>query len=166
MQIMLLQKKNKQQTPAGPTLFREKPRSFELPELSINPLQDIYDEIEILGFPLRNPFELVDDDPLQYPNADVLPDRVGKQVTVLGYFITDKIVPTKNSQVMSFGTFIDMEFNWIDTVHFADSLLKYPMQGKGFYRISGKVVEDAGFYSIEVQQMKKIGNKERKYANL
>ena len=67
---------------------------------------------------------------------------------------------------MSFGTFIDPQLNWIDTVHFPDSFRKYPLQGQGFYRITGKVVEDFGAYSLEVSHMQKLGYKERKYANL
>lgn len=161
-----LQKKNKTHVPSKGALFSEKPREFILPELSNNTLHDIYDEIEILGFPLRNPFELVNDDAAQYVPATALADHRGKNITVLGYFITDKLIPTKNKQVMSFGTFIDSQLNWIDTVHFPDSFKQYPLQGQGFYRISGKVVEEFGAYSVEVSQMYKLGYKERKYANL
>ena len=67
---------------------------------------------------------------------------------------------------MSFGTFLDANLNWLDTVHFPESFQKYPIQGKGFYRITGQVVEEFGFSSIEVTQMKKVGYKERKYKNL
>ncbi|MBC7830208.1 MAG: DNA polymerase III subunit alpha [Chitinophagaceae bacterium] len=161
-----LQKKNKAHLPARYSLFNEKPRDFVLPALANNPLHDIYDEIEILGFPLRNPFDIVDDDASRYLFSADLPENVGKPITLLGYFITDKVVPTKNNQTMSFGTFIDAALNWIDTIHFSDSLRQYPLQGTGFYRIAGKVVEDGGFYSVEVTQLKKIGYKERQYANL
>lgn len=161
-----LHKKNNTHIPMRSSLFHEKPRDFIMPELTKNPIHDMYDEMEILGFPLRNPFELVNDDPAAYLLATSLAENFGKTITLLGYFITDKIVPTKNNQTMSFGTFIDAQLNWIDTVHFPDSLRQYPLQGTGFYRITGKVVEDFGFYSLEVIQMKKIGYKERKYANL
>jgi DNA polymerase-3 subunit alpha len=161
-----LQKKNKAHVPARNSLFADKPRDFVLPELASDPVQDLYDEIEILGFPFRNPFDLVDDDPSKYLPAISLVENLGKTITLLGYFITDKIVPTKNNQTMSFGTFVDPQLDWIDTIHFPDSLRQYPLQGKGFYRITGKVVEDFGFYSLEVAQMKKVGNKEKKYANL
>ena len=161
-----LQKKNKTHSPIRSSLFKEQPRDFHFPEFTNNPLDDMYDELEILGFLLRNPFELVNDDPSNYLMATGLAANFGNTVTVLGYFITDKIVPTKNNQTMSFGTFIDSQLNWIDTVHFPDSLRQYPYQGKGFYRLTGKVVEDFGFYSVEVIKMKKVGYKERKYANL
>jgi DNA polymerase-3 subunit alpha len=161
-----LQKRNKTHVPSRSALFQEKPIDFALPELSDNPLDDIYDEMEILGFALRNPFEIVDDDPSMYMLANDLPNHLGKEVTMLTYFVTDKIVPTKNKNTMSFGTFLDAKLNWLDTVHFPDAYKNFPMQGKGFYKIKGRVVEDFGFHSLEVLHMKKVGYKERKYANL
>ena len=85
---------------------------------------------------------------------------------MLTYFVTDKIVPTKNNNTMSFGTFLDANLSWLDTVHFPDTYKNFPMEGKGFYKIRGRVVEDFGFHSVEVIAMKKVGYKERKYANL
>ena len=161
-----LQKKNRTAIPAHASLFNERPKEFVLPVLSDNVLDDMYDEMEILGFPLRNPFEVVDDDVSKYLPAKELGNLVGKEVIMLGYYITCKIVPTKNNTTMSFGTFIDSNLDWIDTVHFPDSLRAYPLQGRGFYRIKGKVVEDFKAYSVEVSHMKKVGYKERKYSNL
>jgi len=161
-----LQKKNKSHVASRDSLFREKPMQFELPELADNPIDDIYDEMEVLGFPLRNPFGMVDEDPSAYVLASDLQQHVGKEVMMLTYFVTDKIVPTKNNNTMSFGTFLDAKMNWLDTIHFPDVYKNFPMQGKGFYKIKGRVVEDFGFHSIEVITMKKVGYKERKYANL
>jgi DNA-directed DNA polymerase III PolC len=161
-----IQKKNNTHVPARTSLFTEQPKTFVLPELTNDPLDDLYDEMEILGFPMRNPFEFVNDDTSQYIPASKLGDHCGHTITLLAYFIIDKIVPAKNNQTMSFGSFIDSELNWVDTVHFPASLRQSPIQGKGFYRITGKVVEDFGFYSVEVQEMKKLGYKERKYAIL
>jgi DNA polymerase-3 subunit alpha len=160
------QKKNKTHLSSRSALFQEKPVEFLLPEFADNPLDDIYDEMEILGFPLRNPFEIVDDNPSNYVLATDLPQHLGKGVTMLTYFVTDKIVPTKNNATMSFGTFLDANLDWLDTVHFPDTYKNFPMEGKGFYKIRGRVVEDFGFHSVEVIHMKKVGYKERKYANL
>ncbi len=44
----------------------------------------------------------------------------GKTVTLLGYHITHKPVRTVKGQTMSFGTFLDPNKDWIDTVHFPD----------------------------------------------
>lgn len=160
-----LQKKNTVQD-TGNMLFKEKPLAFQLPELTDDPLDDLYDEIEILGFPMRNPFEMIEEDLALYTPAKDLGQYFGKPVTMLAYFIDYKIVPTKNGQVMSFGTFLDANLDWVDTVHFPDSLKMFPLKGKGFYRIKGRVVVDFGVYSVEVNSMKKIGYKEREYANL
>jgi DNA polymerase-3 subunit alpha len=43
---------------------------------------------------------------------------------------------------------------------------KYPFETTGFYKITGKVVEDFGAYSVEVNFMKMVNFKERTYANL
>ena len=71
-----LQKKNKTHVPAKSSLFREQPRNFVLPELANDPIHDLYDEMEILGFPLRNPFELADDDASKYALATGLPGQL------------------------------------------------------------------------------------------
>jgi DNA polymerase-3 subunit alpha len=161
-----LQKKNKETLPAGISLFKEPPLQFTLPELTDHRLDDLYDEMEILDFPLSNPFELVDDDPSKYTFAKDLPKRLGKTITTLVYFIDHKSVPTISGKTMAFGTFVDADLDWIDTVHFPPSLQQYPLKGRGFYRTTGKVVEEFGVYSIEVSKMSKVGYKERNYANL
>ncbi|HEY4155014.1 MAG TPA: DNA polymerase III subunit alpha [Puia sp.] len=161
-----LQKKNQPQLHNGPALFREPPVEFTLPELLDTRLDDLYDQIEILGFPLSNPFELADDDPGKYIRATDLENNKGKTVSALTYFINRKHVVTKYNDEMFFGTFVDSELNWIDTVHFPDSARNFPLHDSGFYRIRGKVAEDFGVYSIEVQQMEKVGHKKRIYENL
>jgi DNA polymerase-3 subunit alpha len=160
-----LQKKNQPQLHAGQPLFEDEPLKFFLPELKDNRLDDLYDEMEILGFTLSNPFDLVNDDSDKYILSKDLAKCVGKTVTCLVYFIAHKHVITKNDEAMYFGTFIDKELNWIDTVHFPDVAKKYPINN-GFYRITGKVVEDFGVQSVEVQTMFKVGYKNRSYANL
>jgi len=150
----------------GVPLFAEPPKTFSLPALVENPLDDIYDEIKILGFPLRNPFELVDGDPWQYTLAQDLPARLGQTCTLLAYFIADKQLTTKKNQRMAFGTFIDVRLEWLDTVHFPDVYREQPMRGAGFYLLTGKVVEEFGVHSLEVREVKKVGLKQRKYAGL
>jgi DNA-directed DNA polymerase III PolC len=161
-----LQKKNKPELHVGQALFEDEPLEFSLPELIDNPLDDLYDEMEILGFTLSNPFLMVDDDNDKYIVSKDLKEHTGKTVTCLVYFIAHKHVVTKNNDQMYFGTFVDKNLDWIDTVHFPDVAKKYPINNSGFYRITGKVVEDFGVPSIEVQKMFKVGYKNRSYANL
>lgn len=161
-----LQKKNQPALHIGQPLFEEKAIEFSLPALFDNPLDDLYDEMEIMGFTLSNPFDLVEDNNDKYISSTELKNHLGKSVTCLVYFIAHKHVITKNNDQMYFGTFIDKELNWIDTVHFPDVAKKYPLNNSGFYRITGKVVEDFGVESIEVQKMYKVGYKNRSYSNL
>ncbi|TAN17189.1 MAG: DNA polymerase III subunit alpha [Chitinophagaceae bacterium] len=154
-----LQKKNKQHVPAHQSLFEEKPMTFTLPLLPQHPLEDALQEMQLLGFPLCDVFRLVDDDPAKYISAKDLPLYKGKQVTVLGYYVTEKHARTIKGESMFFGTFLDAEGNWIDTVHFPDAARRDPLQGKGFYRLAGKVSEEFGVYSIDVYQSEKVGIK-------
>jgi DNA polymerase III alpha subunit len=161
-----LQQKNKPALHSGRSLFDEPPVEFDLPELSDLPLDDLYDEMEILGFPLSNPFSMVADDPAKYVSAKDLGNNLGKTVTCLVYFIARKHVVTKHDAEMFFGTFVDANLDWVDTVHFPDAARNYPLHTSGFYRITGKVVEDFGVFSIEVHRMMKVGYKPRSYDNL
>lgn len=158
-----LQKKSQPHLHLGPALFSEEPLEFQLPELIDYPLDDLYDQIEILGFTLTNPFALVEDDPSRYIMAKDLSKHLGKTVTTLAYFIDRKHIVTKYNDDMFFGTFIDQDLDWIDTVHFPDSVKKYPLHHGGFYRLTGKVVEDFGVFSIEVHKMTTVGYKPRSY---
>ena len=150
-----LQRKVKQQS--GAELFKSKPFEFRLPELEQPALEDALDEMEILGFPLCDPFSLIDIEKEKFIVANDLHGHHGKQVEVVGYYITQKPVRTIKGQMMQFGTFLDHEGNWMDTVHFPDVTNRTPLTGKGYYHMKGKVVEDFGVYSVEVNWMRKIG---------
>jgi DNA polymerase-3 subunit alpha len=149
------------QLTTGKQLFKSDPLKFALPHLAQHPLDDAIDQIELLGFPLCNVFELVDDDVTQYIPAKDIGDHSGKEIKMLGYLITTKQVRTVKNDMMYFGTFIDVNGDWLDTVHFAGVNRYYPLGGKGFYKMSGKVVEDFGVYTLEVRVCKKVGIKER-----
>ncbi len=152
----------RQATPAAARqLFPVKPVEFSLPALTNYPLDDAIDEIELLGFPISNPFRIVDANPYAYLRASELPARLSEQVNVLAYLITTKTTRTVRNELMYFGTFIDVDGDWIDTIHFPDTQNRYPLEGKGFYLLKGKVVEDFGVISIEVSQCRKIGIKDR-----
>ncbi|GAC1388293.1 MAG: hypothetical protein NVSMB45_18080 [Ginsengibacter sp.] len=161
-----LQKKNQSALHIGNALFNDQPVEFTLPELIDNPLDDLYDEMEIMGFTVTNPFLMVDDDPNKYVQANDMCKHFGKTITSLVYFIARKHVITKNDDEMFFGTFVDKNLDWIDTVHFPDSARNYPLHTSGFYRVTGKVVEDFGVFSLEVYRMIKVGYKQRSYVNL
>ena len=56
---------------------------------------------------------------------------------------------------MCFGTFIDYDGHFIDTVHFPPIAAKFPFRGKGVYEITGKVLEEFDCITIEVISMRK-----------
>jgi DNA polymerase-3 subunit alpha len=62
---------------------------------------------------------------------------------------------------MSFGTYLDENGDWIDSIHFPDVHAKYPYRGVGVYALYGKIVEDFGTYSIELVRQRKINNLKR-----
>jgi len=155
-----IQKKARTHGQACQPLFKTAPLSFTLPVLPSYPLEDIYDDIELLGFPVCDPFALVDDDPSRYLCAQDLSAHLGRTVTVMGYHVTHKPVRTIKDEMMSFGTFLDRNKDWIDTVHFPQVHAAHPPRA-GFYKITGKVVVEFGVYSIEVMKMEKAGIKER-----
>ena len=137
-------------------LFREAPLNLTLPLLPDHPLDNSYDDIELLGFPVDDPFSLIDEDPARYIAAKDIGNHLGNPITVLGYHVTHKPVRTVKDELMSFGTFLDAAKDWIDTVHFPAIHARYPPRA-GFYKITGTVVEEFGVYSIEVTHIEKVG---------
>lgn len=155
-----LQKKTRHSAASLNPLFKAAPLAFTLPVLPVYPMEDYYDDIELLGFPVGDPFLLADDEPCRYMAARELPGHIGRTVTVFGYHITHKPVRTVRDEVMSFGTFLDANKDWIDTVHFPAIHAAHPPQA-GFFRITGKVIEEFGVCSIEVTRVEKAGLKKR-----
>jgi DNA polymerase III alpha subunit len=144
---------------AGVELFASRPMNFTLPVLEQTALEDAMDEIELLGFPLCDPFALVNLDFTGFAASRDLSRYAGTIVEMLGYYVTEKPVRTVNGQLMQFGTFIDHNGDWLDTVHFPDIARQAPLSGKGFYHMKGKVVDDFGVFSVEVGWMRKVGIK-------
>lgn len=137
-------------------LFDTEPNEYPLPVLQRNELEDAFDEIELLGFPVCDPFKLVATSNFGDTNATELLSKSGKEVTILGYVVTTKTTNTVKGELMYFGTFYDQQGEVFDTVHFPDVAKKFPFRGRGFYFIKGKVVEDFGIATIEVSSMEKI----------
>lgn len=142
-------------------LFREPSVDFTLPTLETDPIEEAYDQIELLGFPLCSPFDLAVGIPTELLRSSDLPQHIGREVDFYGYLVTIKPTHTSKGERMYFGTWIDVEGCWADSVHFPQVALKYPFRGKGVYRLRGRVCEEYGVYSIEVESMEKLGIKKR-----
>jgi hypothetical protein len=82
--------------------------------------------------------------------------HLGKKVRMVGDLTSLKNVITIKKEWMHFGAFVDAEGEFFDVVNFPDTLKKYPYKGYGVYLILGKVVEEFGFPSIEVEKMAKL----------
>jgi DNA-directed DNA polymerase III PolC len=137
-------------------LFDTEPTEYPLPELTRHEIEDAFDEIELLGFPLCDPFKLLAAENNGDTIASDLLKKVGRSVHITGYVVTTKDTRTKKGEAMHFGTFLDQHGEVFDTIHFPDIARRFPFRGRGFYSIKGKVVEDFGVAMIEVLWMDKL----------
>ncbi len=138
------------------TFFDTEPEQYTLPILQEGKHEQSFDEIELLGFPLCSPFDLLETDFRGDILARQMMSHLGKTIRMVGYYVCRKFVTTTRGDLMNFGTMTDVEGQFFDTVHFPPSLAAFPFQGKGCYLIQGKVVEDFGFPSLEVSRMAKL----------
>ncbi|MCX6278766.1 MAG: PHP domain-containing protein [Bacteroidetes bacterium] len=139
------------------SLFHTQAKKYELPTLEQNILADVYDEIELLGFPVTNTwFDLLETKFRGDILAHEMSENVGKTLRMLGLLVTIKYVRTVKKEWMHFGTFIDVNGHFFDTVHFPKAVTDYPFRGDGVYLIKGKIVEEFGFPGMNVEKMAKM----------
>lgn len=139
------------------SLFEEQTTAYQLPNLKEGQHDQAFDEIELLGFPLCSPFDLLlKDDCYDCIDASFFKGKTGQIIKILGYYVCKKDVRTSNQKMMAFGTWIDRKGHFFDTTHFPNFLKRFPFKGKGIYKIEGKVVDDFGFKSLEVIKMERL----------
>ena len=120
-------------------------------------LEDVYDEIELFGFPVTMSwFDMLETSFRGDVQARRMSEYTGKKIRMVGHLVTVKYIKTVKNDWMNFGSFIDSEGNFFDTTHFSNSLKDWPFKGSGTYLILGKVVEEFGFPSLEVEKMAKL----------
>lgn len=137
-------------------LFRLNTREFSIPHFEYAPEEDAFDQIELLGFPLFSAFCLTESDVKTYVMAHELRAYIGQMIVVKGYFVHAKPTTTSKGERMYFGTFLDEQGDWLDTVHFPPYTPRYPFSGVGVYRMKGVVIEEFGFLSVDVRQVEKV----------
>jgi DNA-directed DNA polymerase III PolC len=138
-------------------LFSIPAKACQLPELVNSDLENAYNELELLGYPLTlSMFKLLKTNFRGDVMTKDLMQNIGKTVRMTGNYVCEKTVHTKNNKLMWFGTFLDAEGNFFDTTHFPNTTPGYPFRGKGCYLIEGRVVEDFGFPSVEVLKFSKL----------
>jgi DNA-directed DNA polymerase III PolC len=137
-------------------LFEIKPRSWQLPKLRDSWLDDAFDDQELFGFTLCSPFDLLREPVTSMMRSVHLKESVGKIISIPAYLVTIKNTGTSKGERMCFGTFLDIDGHWIDTVHFPPSLRQSPFTGPGCYMLTGKVTEEYDFTTLEVHSMKRL----------
>ncbi|MCX6249951.1 MAG: DNA polymerase III subunit alpha [Bacteroidetes bacterium] len=138
-------------------LFYTPSKNYELPALEQSKPEDVYDEVELLGFPVKHTyFDLLETSSRGDVLAKEMMANVGKTVRMMGQLVTIKYVRTVKREWMHFGTFIDAHGHFFDTTHFPDAVNKYPFRGDGIYLVLGKIVEEFGFPSMTVEKMAKM----------
>jgi DNA polymerase-3 subunit alpha len=143
------------------SLFKPEVKNYHLPPLHHNPYDDYMDQIELIGYSIESPFNLVKSTLKKSLFAKDLIAHEDQVIYIAGYYVAQKKVKTVKHQLMKFGCFIDQKGQFFDTIHFPDTLAQYPLQGRGCYYIMGKVVLDFGYPNVEVIKVKKLEWKER-----
>ena len=149
---------NKDVVAAMPSLFKgvTQIHDHKVPLLNQTFLESAFDEIELLGFPLCNPFELADEPMEMGTMASELSQKLGHFVVVYGYLVTVKDTKTAKGDRMNFATFTDYNGDFLDSVHFPNIASQFPFRGKGLYKIQGRVSEEFGFYTVEASALYKV----------
>ena len=138
-----------------PKLFPPRHQNFQMPKLHTTHLETAFEQLELLGFCLCSPFELLAEPPKNAHGQRDLPQYLSKHIDIYGYLVTVKNTSTHDGKRMYFATLVDQHGEVFDTVLFPPVAAKYYFRGKGIYRFYGKVVEEFGFLSIEVIKMQK-----------
>lgn len=139
-----------------PELFEQESKDYALPPLSESKREEAFEHMELLDFPLCDPFELIDEQLESHVLAKDLPRFIQHHIRTYGYLVTVKRTKTVNGDQMLFGTLLDPEGEQLDTVHFPQVVGLFPFRGKGIYEICGKVVNEFDFLSIEISTVRKI----------
>ncbi len=138
-------------------LFVSPRRNYVLPSFDHHVLEDAYQELELLGYPVSmTDFDLLQSRYRGDVCAAELLSKEGQTVKMVGNFVCQKTVRTVKNTKMWFGTFIDVAGDFFDTVHFPANTPVYPFQGRGCYLILGKVVVDFNVPSVEVIRFAKL----------
>lgn len=142
------------------TLFQFENQYFEFPDFTTNILQNAFDEIELYGFPVSLTwFDLLKTKFRGELMACQMLNFIGQRYRMLGKLVTVKNFRTCKGDPMALATFIDATGEAFDTVHFPQTLKAWPFQGDGIYLLLGKVTEEFGQPSLEVEKMGRLGYK-------
>ena len=139
------------------TLFGDRGAvTHALPALREGRFDQAFDEIELLGFPLCSPFELLAAPPAGTLHVRDFPAFRGRTIQVLGYFVARKDVRTRRGAPMAFGTWLDARGDYFDTTHFPGAWRHGELRSGGVYLVTGSVAEDFGFLTIDAERVTRL----------
>ncbi|RDC64145.1 hypothetical protein [Adhaeribacter pallidiroseus] len=75
---------------------------------------------------------------------------------MVGTLVTTIQLRNIRGELMQFGTFLDTNNDFFDTVHFPSSLQVWSFKGPGVYLLLGRITKEFGFPSMEVEKMDKL----------
>lgn len=137
-------------------LVQEPIKAFTFPKLKRTTEEDAFDELEYLGFSVScSPFHLLQTKFRgEITTKDFLYHK-DENTRLVGYLIALKPIQIK-SGVMYFGTWIDVNGDYFDSVHFPHSLQQYPFQGSGCYLLLGTIQIDYDVPTLHILKMAKL----------
>ncbi|MFC1569686.1 DNA polymerase III subunit alpha [bacterium] len=114
-------------------------------------------EVDVLGFPLSvHPLDLYKDylDELQFIRAVDMYKYIGQMVNMIGWWVTNKTVYTKDDEPMSFISFEDTTALY-ETIFFPGAFNQFCSQWTQTrpYLLYGRIENDLGALSLNVQKM-------------
>src|SRR5690606_6157319 len=145
--------------PIAPKLFRSDPIEMKLPDLESGWLEDAYDQMELLGFPLYDYFDLINEELQSTLTAGDMADYIDRPMLIYGLLVHTKFKKTKHGKKMRLSTFVDLDGQYFDAVHFPNVVDKYPLHGIGIYACFGKITEEFGHTGMEAIWTRKIAIK-------
>jgi DNA polymerase-3 subunit alpha len=138
------------------SLFRSDRKTFDLPELEEEDFEQAFEELELLGFSLSSPFDLIENSIESHVSALEFPEYHGQKIICYGYLISVKKTTTSKGERMFFGHFYDTKGDRFDTVHFPNIAQKFPFRGIGVYQLTGFISVEFDFYTLEVKEMRRL----------
>ena len=126
--------------------------------------QKLTHELELFGFPLScHPLELFKERLAHIPHlfAKDLTQHIGKEVTVIGWLVTEKIVSTKKGEPMEFMTLED-QTSLYDATLFPNTYRRYChlLATNQAYIVTGLVEEHFSTVTLTVKELRLLASRE------
>jgi len=137
-------------------LFKPAHRTIALPQLQTTMQELAFEQIELLGFPLCSPFDLLETPVTNRNGKREMEQHIGKHMELYGYLVNIKTTHTAAARkIMQFATFLDARGEFVDVVLFPQVASRVSFRGSGIYKITGKVTTEFDFTSLEVTHLER-----------